>query len=212
MRMAAQAQDLARELSLLGSTVVFNHSWVPYEERQNFLLESDVGVSTHLDHVETAFSFRTRILDYIWASLPIVCTQGDSLAALVEQRDLGRTVPPGDVEALAAALVSLLTDETRADTCRSNLAKLVPEYRWSQVLAPLLAYCQNPRRADDLLDSQSVLRMSGSVLVVPPAWKGLRGDVALVRTYLREGGARMLVGKLRARAARVARGRLRPRR
>ena len=25
--------------------------------------------STHLDHVETAFSFRTRILDYLWASL-----------------------------------------------------------------------------------------------------------------------------------------------
>jgi GT2 family glycosyltransferase/glycosyltransferase involved in cell wall biosynthesis len=212
MRMATQARDLAEELGLLDSTVVFNYEWVPYEERQNFLLESDVGVSTHLDHIETAFSFRTRILDYMWTSLPIVCTQGDSLATLVEQRDLGRTVPAGDVEALAAELVELLTDDDLSARCRANLARIVPEYRWSQVLKPLIAYCRNPKRADDLLDSRGALRTSGSVDVVPPAWGGLRGDLALVGSYLREGGPRMLAGKMKARAARLARRRLRTRR
>ena len=44
--------------------------WVAFEDRQNFLLDADVGVSTHLDHIETEFSFRTRILDYLWAGLP----------------------------------------------------------------------------------------------------------------------------------------------
>jgi GT2 family glycosyltransferase len=212
MRMAVQARDLAQELGLLDTTVVFNHTWVPYEERQNFLLESDVGVSTHLDHIETAFSFRTRILDYMWTSLPVVCTRGDSLAELVEQRELGRTVPAGDVEALAETLVELLTDDALNATYRHNLARIVPEYRWSQVLKPLVAYCRDPRRADDLLDSSAVLRTSGSLEIVPPQWGGLRGDVALVRSYLREGGARMLAGKVKARAARVARGNLRPKR
>ena len=37
----------------------------------------------HLDHVETAFSFRTRVLDYLWASLPVVTTAGDAMAMLV---------------------------------------------------------------------------------------------------------------------------------
>ena len=209
MRMAVQARDLANELGLLDSTVIFNHVWVPYEDRQNFLLESDVGVSTHLDHIETAFSFRTRILDYMWTSLPVVCTQGDSLAALVEQRELGRTVPPGDVETLAATLVELLSDNEVNARYRVNLAKIVPEYRWTQVLEPLLAYCRDPRRADDLLDGRAVLRTSGGVDVVPPPWEGMRGDLALVRSYLREGGPRLLVGKVKARAIRVARGRLR---
>jgi GT2 family glycosyltransferase/glycosyltransferase involved in cell wall biosynthesis len=209
MRMAVQARDLAEQLGLLDSTVIFNHTWVPYDERQNFLLESDIGVSTHLDHIETAFSFRTRILDYMWTSLPVVCTQGDSLASLVEQRELGRTVPPGDVEVLAETLVELLTDDALSATYRANLSKIIPEYRWSQVLKPLVAYCREPRRADDLLDSRSVLRTSGQVDVVPPPWGGVLGDVGLVGTYLREGGPRMLAGKVRARAARVARGRLR---
>jgi len=211
MRMATQARELAEELGLLGSTVIFNYEWVPYEERQNFLLESDVGVSTHLDHVETAFSFRTRILDYIWASLPIVCTEGDSLASLVEQRDLGRTVPAGDVERLAEVLVTLLADNEANAHYRVNLAGIAPEYQWSTVLEPLRAFCRDPRRADDLLDAAGRLDTGRGVAVVTPPWQGVRGDVVLVRTYLREGGPQLLAQKVTERASRLARGRLRGR-
>ncbi|WP_299952280.1 glycosyltransferase [uncultured Modestobacter sp.] len=211
MRMATQARELAEELGLLGSTVIFNYEWVPYEERQNFLLESDIGVSTHLDHVETAFSFRTRILDYIWSSLPIVCTEGDSLATLVEQRELGCTVPAGDVERLAEVLTTLLSDSEVNARYRANLAGIVPEYQWSSVLEPLRAFCRDPRRADDLLDADGRLDTGRGVSVVEPPWQGVRGDAALVRTYLRDGGPQLLAQKLGARAARLARGRFRQR-
>ena len=210
MRMAVEAQRLAEELGLLGGTVIFNHDWVRYEDRQNFLLESDIGVSTHLDHVETAFSFRTRILDYIWASLPVVCTQGDALAAVVEQHELGRTVPPGDVEGLADVLVEILGDDALSTRYRANLARIVPEYQWSTVLEPLLAYCRAPQRAADR-DAGGRLSAAG-VSVVPPPWEGIRGDLGLIRGYLREGGPGLLAQKLGARAGRLARGRLRSRR
>jgi hypothetical protein len=211
MRMAVEAQRLAEELGLLGETVIFNHDWVPYEDRQNFLLESDIGVSTHLDHVETAFSFRTRILDYIWASLPVVCTQGDSLAAVVEQRELGQTVPADDVQRLADVLVAMLTDDRLTATYRTNLARIVPEYQWSTVLQPLLAYCRAPRRAADSATAAGRIS-AGGVSVVPPPWEGVRGDLDLLRGYLREGGARLLLQKLGSRAGRLARGQLRSRR
>jgi GT2 family glycosyltransferase/glycosyltransferase involved in cell wall biosynthesis len=211
MRMAVEARRLAEELGLLGETVIFNHEWVPYADRQNFLLESDIGVSTHLDHVETAFSFRTRILDYIWASLPVVCTQGDALAAVVEQHELGQTVAPGDVEGLADVLVTMLTDDRLRDTYRANLAGVVPEYQWPTVLEPLLAYCRSPRRAADSASTAGRTSVGG-VQVVPPPWEGVRGDLALVRGYLREGGPALVVRKLSARAGRLARGQLRSRR
>jgi glycosyltransferase involved in cell wall biosynthesis len=76
MRMAWETRQLADSLGLTDKVVFFNEAWVAYDERQNYLLESDLGVSTHLDHVETAFSFRTRILDYLWAGLPVVATGG----------------------------------------------------------------------------------------------------------------------------------------
>jgi glycosyltransferase involved in cell wall biosynthesis len=152
MRMAVATRDLADELGLTNVHVFFNEDWVPYDERQNYLLESDLGVSTHLDHVETAFSFRTRILDYFWAGLPVLCTGGDSLAELVEQHGAGLTVPASDVDALSDALFRLLTDDALASGCRKASGDLAADLRWERVLVPLVEFCRAPRRAPDLVD------------------------------------------------------------
>jgi glycosyltransferase involved in cell wall biosynthesis len=150
MKMAFQAQKLAEELGLLDRVVFFNSGWVPYEDRADYLLDADVGVSTHLDHLETAFSFRTRILDYLWCSLPIVTTDGDTFAGLVQQNDLGRAVPPGDALALEHALEDLLYDESE----RLRVAKTVGDFSramtWANVLKPLIAFCVDPKPAMDL--------------------------------------------------------------
>jgi hypothetical protein len=60
---AVDARARAAALGLTGLHVFFNDDWIAYEERHNYLLEADIGVSTHLDHLETAYSFRARILD-----------------------------------------------------------------------------------------------------------------------------------------------------
>ena len=146
MKMAVDARALADELGLTGTHVFFNEGWVEYADRQNYLLEADIGVSTHFDHVETQFSFRTRILDYFWASLPVVTTGGDALADLLQQSGAGIAVPAEDVDALEAALYALLTDEDRQQACRKASLTLANEYRWSRVLEPLIEFCRNPRR------------------------------------------------------------------
>ena len=89
MRMVVEARDLATELGLIDRHVFFNEEWVAYDDRQNYLLDADIGVSTHFHHVETEFSFRTRILDYLWAGLPFVTTAGDSFADLTTSTPLG---------------------------------------------------------------------------------------------------------------------------
>ena len=151
MSMATELRTLSDELGLTGVHVFFNEGWVPYDERADYLLEADVGVSTHLDHVETAYSFRTRILDYIWASLPIVTTQGDAFAELVEARSLGATAAAGDVDGLTVALRSLVAGPARRAACRAQVAAVAPDLAWDVALAPLLRFCRAPRRADDLV-------------------------------------------------------------
>ena len=89
-----RAQALARELGLLGRVVRFNDGWVPYEERGAWLLQADCAVAAHRDHLETRFSHRTRLLDCLWAGLPIVCTRGDELAERIARDGLGEAVPP----------------------------------------------------------------------------------------------------------------------
>ena len=118
MRMVGQLRALVDELGLEGSHVFFNDGWVRHDERADHLRDADVGVSTHLDHIETEFSFRTRILDYLWAGLPIVTTGGDAFADLIERAGAGWVVPPGDVvalETLLARLAAPLFGMPRAD-------------------------------------------------------------------------------------------------
>ena len=113
------------------------------------LLEADIGISLHSDHVETAYSFRTRILDCIWAGLPIVATGGDAFAGLIDREGLGSIVPADDVEAVARAVVLLLEDRRRREECRESAARVAPRFAWSTALEPLVRFCANPSRAPD---------------------------------------------------------------
>jgi glycosyltransferase involved in cell wall biosynthesis len=201
MRMAVATRDLAADLGLTDTHVFFNEGWVAYDDRQNYLLEADVGVSTHLAHLETALSSRTRILDYLWASLPVVATEGDVLSDLVSSRGLGLTVAAGDVDALEAALFRLLDDEALAQQCRDNAAAVMPELTWPHVLEPLVEFCRRPRRAPDLVDPETARRMRHHLGPAPrgPAW---RRDVSLGWDHLRNGGPALLASKAWSRARR----------
>lgn len=143
------ARDRARELGLEDRVTFIDH-WVPYHERGEWLCDADVGVSLHHAHPETELSFRTRVLDYIWAGIPILCSQGDVLAELVAEGELGAVVPIGDPAAVAAALDALAVEspasgESRRARCAAQAASMT----WSEVAAPLLRFCAAPALAAD---------------------------------------------------------------
>ena len=135
---ARAAHRLAEELGLTGRSVFFLEEIVPYAERGAWLREADCAVSTHVEHLETRFAFRTRVLDFIWARLPVVCTAGDELSALVERDGLGAAVPPGDPEALAAALARVL--ESGRDTFAQAGDRAATELAWPRLAEPLVAF------------------------------------------------------------------------
>jgi glycosyltransferase involved in cell wall biosynthesis len=145
MRVAGQLRDLSDELGLTGTHVFFNDGWAPYDRRADFLLEADVGVSTHLSHLETRFSFRTRVLDYLWVGLPTVLTEGDSLSGDIAANSLGVVVPPGDPPAIAAALQALIA----SPPSRQAVREYGRRYSWAKSARPLVAYAADPWRAPD---------------------------------------------------------------
>jgi hypothetical protein len=145
--MARRALDLAVELDLVDRGVCFV-DWVPYGERESWLLEADVGVSLHRRGVESEFAFRTRLLDYVWCGRPMVVTEGDELADLVSSSGLGRVVAPDDPEAVAEALVSVL-DAGGDDSREARFEEARRRFRWAAAIEPLEEFCRNPRRAPD---------------------------------------------------------------
>ncbi len=167
MAMYDRAVALAKELGLDQQTVFFNDRWVPYAERASYLLEADIGVSAHLEHVETRFAFRTRLLDYIWAGLPMVVSAGDTLADTVIERGLGYVVPIQDADVYASAILALVEQPDARHAYESAFAAAQQQFAWPQALRPLIEFCQRPRYAPDKRRQSTTTNETCTSLMLP---------------------------------------------
>ncbi|MEO6715061.1 MAG: glycosyltransferase, partial [Mycobacteriales bacterium] len=148
MRTAEMARRRAATLGLEGKSVIFG-DWAPYDLREAYLLEADVAVTAVRDLAETRLSFRTRVLDYLWAKLPVVSTEGDVLSDLVRDERVGIVVPPGNAPALAAALVRLLKSPALRADCAANAGEVAKRFTWQGAVAPLRHVIAKPWQWDD---------------------------------------------------------------
>jgi glycosyltransferase involved in cell wall biosynthesis len=205
MDIVTTSRRLAAQLGATDSSVFFNDTWVDFADRQNYLLEASAGASTHQRHIETEFSFRTRILDYLWADLPMVITEGDSMAELVDRERLGIVVPANDVEALEAALERVLFDDKFAKAARANVKRVATQFTWDRVLVPLVDFVRHPHHAADRPDGMAtgVARELAATSGRTRPTHGLRHDVSMTWHYLVNSGPRTVLRKLGRRLGRA---------
>ena len=199
MGVVAESIQLARELGALDRSVHFGEDWVPYAERGAWLAEADAGVSTHHVHLETEFSFRTRILDYLWAGLPMVVTEGDFFAELVAREGLGLVVPAEDAAALEAALERILYDDALRTSAAAAIERVRGECTWEVTMRALREFVAAPRIASAFVGGRRPPRLAGAG--ARPA-TGFRRDVRLAWHYLRHGGVGEVLRRVRARRER----------
>jgi len=150
MPMQHRAEALARELDIYNTSVIFQAGWVPYDTLHNHLLDADVGVSAHFDTLETHFSFRTRILYYLWAGKPIITTTGDVLADEIAHYHAGIVVNPAD-EAAWVEAIEKLHDPMYYAACVKGVKNLAQSYQWSKVVQPLRTLCANASLSSDMI-------------------------------------------------------------
>ncbi len=140
-----RAIELAQELGVKDRTVFFEFGWISYKDRQNYLLAADIGINVHARHVETTFAYRTRLLDYLWAALPVVTTEGGALSDLVERNGLGRTVRYADVDDCARAILELCDDPQEYARVRERVAAFRQQLTWPRAVRPLAELIEAPQ-------------------------------------------------------------------
>ena len=144
--LVAEARVLAGELGVLDRHVFFG-DWVAYGDWPAVLQECDVALTLHHAGLETRLAFRSRVLEYIWAELPTVATEGDATSDLIGEYGLGEVVEAGDVGGIVAAVRRLLVEprgqRARAFACARDALS------WSRAAEPLLRFCRAPYRAAD---------------------------------------------------------------
>lgn len=143
---AEELRAQAEGLGLLGKHVFFVDEWVPYASRGAYLLDADIGISTHHDTAESRYAWRTRLLDYLWAGLPVVCSDGDALAADMAARGIATTAAPGDLEGLCEAIRTVVASADGRGGAAAAADVMAGELRWSRAARPLVEWVADPRR------------------------------------------------------------------
>ncbi len=131
---------------LLASGKIQFCDWIAYEERVRYLAHSVAGISLHPESMEAAFAFRGRILDYLWAGLPILATKGEFLGDFCASEGAAHLIPPSDESAFADAVLSICSESARqkmAETAR-NLVKNWEKYFPSSCLINALHSLELP--------------------------------------------------------------------
>ncbi|GIW01802.1 glycosyltransferase family 4 protein [Roseiflexus sp.] len=141
MQMPDAARALASELDVLNRHVFFYEAWIPYADRANILLDATMAVTLHRQHLEMAYAaIRSRVLDYLWTGLPAVLSDGDPAAALARQHGFALVTPPENREAVAHAIITLLTDEAMRHELAAHARALAPRYTWNTVAQPIITF------------------------------------------------------------------------
>jgi glycosyltransferase involved in cell wall biosynthesis len=134
--LAAEAVAYVRDRGL-EDTVAFRPRWLSRDDLFAHLRDADVGLSLSAPTLEGRYASRTRVLDYLTAGLPVVCTRGDTMAELVDRHELGRVVGVADVDGVASAVDALTRGEPRRVDNHGVLEPLI----WRNVARPLLEFC-----------------------------------------------------------------------
>jgi hypothetical protein len=99
---------------------------------------------------------------------------------------------------LEDALFRLLDDDALNASSRTAIERVVPRYRWSTVLEPLLEFCRTPSRAPDLVDPETAA-MVGSLHTGMWDRIGWRADLRKAVRFMRRREWRALRAKLEQR-------------
>jgi len=74
----------------------------------------------------------------------MILTSGDYFSEWAERQNVGYAVAAGDVAGWQNAMVKLAAERAERERIRARLLRLVPQFAWEQVAAPLARYCAAP--------------------------------------------------------------------
>jgi glycosyltransferase involved in cell wall biosynthesis len=107
---------------------------VPYSEVPELLAGCTLGLSTFRLTPLGRYAFPLKVVEYMAAGLPVLCTRGTEAEQILLRYPAGRAVA-FDAGALASAAITLLSDPAAAAAARAAAAVAARDLTWERTLA-----------------------------------------------------------------------------
>ena len=136
-------QEMGR-LYRLQEKIVYSGT-VPFKQRADYYLLADVAINIPSITIEDELSVRTRVVDYIWAGLPILTPAKDEYSAAVVEEGAGFTYKAGDPASLAQAVEQIIADPKKLEYSKRKMRSLLKgKFNLQNYISPLEKFIENP--------------------------------------------------------------------
>lgn len=170
--------------------LIIIQDWVEFEKRGDWYLDSDLVVVVNKLGDENELAWRTRLVDFMWADLPILTNAGDPLGEELIAHEAAVRLQGLSAQEIVGDLKKTLYDASKLKAVQKNLRKMKENYYWDKATKQIAADIAQHTRAVDLTSFGH-----RDVVLVPPA--GRRGKVRravskakMVPAYARKYGMR----------------------
>ncbi len=149
---------------------VIVQDWVEFDKRADWYLDSDAVVVINKEGEENELSWRTRLVDFLWADLPLLTNGGDPLGEILIQKQAAQKLTGLTPKEIAHDLQTMLKDDKHLLKLKENLSELRSDYYWDTLTADLVNAVNTHKRAKDL-------QHFGDQTILPPAPGGRRSKL-----------------------------------
>lgn len=145
-----ELQDFLYENKEANNFITFQE-WIPFKERANWYLDSDLAVMINRIGPENELAWRTRLADFLWAGLPTITNGGDPLSEFLIANNAAHKLKDIRSDLLANELIRLFSDNQLIETMRSNLNVIKKDFYWDGVTDKLSSSILRNQRASEFL-------------------------------------------------------------
>ncbi|MBI5839292.1 MAG: glycosyltransferase family 4 protein [Chloroflexi bacterium] len=122
---------LANELRMDGS-VTFNTSLLPIADLPALIRQADIGIVPYRRGVFTDGILPTKLMEYTAVCIPVIAARTPAIEAYFDE-DMVQFFPPGDVQALAGAIIYLHQQPARRKQLASKASRFNKIYDWQDI-------------------------------------------------------------------------------
>ncbi len=133
---------------------------IPRDQLIQEYCRSHVAIDLMQRNAERELAFTTRTVEYLWCGLPVIYNNYAELSGYIAEYQAGWTLDPADPAGLRRVLDDMLDDPAMIETRSRNAQRLARErLTWDRTIAPLDAFCRQPRKREK---GQPLLDVGGS--------------------------------------------------
>lgn len=114
-------------------TLVHFVDWVDFDARINWFKHADVIVSLNQPGEENKYSWRTRVMDFVWGESVIITNGGDPLSNELIEKNAALQISELTSGALVSAINNLRANRNTLSKMRSNVLAIKDNYYWDVV-------------------------------------------------------------------------------